>query len=64
MQIYIAVGNEHPIMEKDAKTLYKALKKSGKQNLNIYFEHLTKEDHATILHSSVYNAFKLLFGIK
>ncbi len=64
MQIYIAVGNEHPIMEKDAKTLYKTLKKSGKQNLNIYFEHLTKEDHATILHSSVYNAFKLLFGIK
>ena len=39
-------------------------KKSGKQNLNIHFEHLTKEDHATILHSSVYNAFKLLFGIK
>jgi|GEM_PF-3403352 len=64
MQNFIAVGDEHPIMEKDAKTLYKTLKKSGKSNLTIHFEHLTKEDHATILHTSVYNAFKLLFGKK
>ena len=44
MQIYLAVGKEHPTMVKDAKKLHKILKHSGKKNLEIHFEQLKKED--------------------
>ncbi len=64
MQIYLAVGKEHPTMVKDAKKLHKILKNSGKKNLEIHFEQLKKEDHATILHNAVYHAFQLLFSSK
>lgn len=61
-QIYIGVGaKEHPIMIKTATKLYKYIKHSKSSNLNVFFDKLKSEDHATILHRAVYNAFEKLY---
>lgn len=63
--IYISVGEkEHKIMQKDAKTLANLLLKSQKDKSNIHFAPLKDEDHATILHQSINEAFKKLFPVK
>ena len=51
-------------MEGDAKKIYKAILKSEKPGVKVYFKPLKKEDHATILHASIYEAFKVLFPRK
>jgi predicted alpha/beta superfamily hydrolase len=58
MQVYIAVGKEGKVMESDAKNLAKAIQKSGAKNVKLQFEYLPKEDHGTILHQAVGNAFE------
>lgn len=62
MKIYLAIGKEHPTMVKDAKKLHRLLGHADKKNLELHFEQLKKEDHATILHNAVYHAFYLLFS--
>lgn len=62
--VYISVGTEGKIMEGDAAGLVSALKKSGKKNLQVDFVPLPKENHATILHNSVYEAFKIWYPSK
>ncbi|MGL5888559.1 MAG: alpha/beta hydrolase, partial [Bacteroidia bacterium] len=57
-KIYVSVGHEHRIMYRDAKALYKVLKKKLPQS-QVNFDHLPKESHATILHRSVYNALEI-----
>lgn len=64
MKVYIAVGKEHPTMVKDAKKLNKIVKHADKADLEIHFEQLKKEDHATILHNALYHAFTVLFAKK
>lgn len=64
LQVYISVGTEGKIMENDTKNLVKALNMAGKKNLKIDFVPLPKENHATILHQSVYEAFKILYPYK
>lgn len=57
--VYIAVGGKEPkIMQKDAATLAKVLSKYQK----VTFNKMKKEDHATILHNSIYDAFYHLFA--
>jgi predicted alpha/beta superfamily hydrolase len=63
-QVYISVGSEGKIMEEDAAGIVKALKNSGKKNLKVDFVPLPKENHATILHQSVYEALNILFPYK
>lgn len=59
--VYIAAGkNELKIMQAEAKKLYDILSKSGKVNTVAKFL-LMEEDHATILHNSIYQGFKLIF---
>lgn len=58
MQVYIAVGKEGKVMEGDAKNLAKAIRKTGAKNVTLQFEYLPKEDHGTILHTAVGNAFE------
>lgn len=58
--VYVAVGKEHPIMIKDAKKLAAELKKFPK-NIKTDFEYFEKDNHATILHNSLYQAFLLEF---
>jgi len=63
--VYISVGKgEHPTMVKDANEIYKILKESGKKNLKTDFKLMTEDNHATILHKSIYEGFLNLFPYK
>ncbi|WP_163517474.1 alpha/beta hydrolase [Gelidibacter japonicus] len=62
--VYVSVGAEGEIMEREAKSLAELLKNSGKPNLNSEFLFLSNENHATILHQSVNDTFKLMFPYK
>ena len=66
--IYIGVGKEGltptevpRVMEVDANLLADKLKKSRSKNVNVFFDYLPLENHATILHQAVSNSFKLLY---
>ncbi|WP_394673944.1 alpha/beta hydrolase [uncultured Chryseobacterium sp.] len=60
--IYISVGKgEHPVMIKDAEDLYHVLKKAGKKNWTVEYKMMETDNHATILHRSLYEGLvKLL----
>lgn len=60
--IYISVGKgEHPVMVKDAEDLYDVLKKSGKKNWTVEYKMMETDNHATILHRSLYEGLVKLF---
>lgn len=66
--IYIGVGKEgltpgdHPrVMEVDANLLADKLKAGKNANVSVYFDYLPQEDHATIGHQAVSNAFRMLY---
>lgn len=60
--IYISVGKgEHPVMVKDAEDLYDVLKKSNKKNWTIEYKMMETDNHATILHRSLYEGLVKLF---
>ena len=67
--IYIGVGKEgltsikNPhVMEVDANVLADKIKSSNNKHVNVYFDYLPLENHATIMHQAVFNAFKLLYA--
>lgn len=62
--IYIAVGEEGPIMKRVAKNLYETLKKKQKNTTKIYYQFLENQDHGDALHLAVYGAFEALFSEK
>jgi predicted alpha/beta superfamily hydrolase len=62
--VYVSVGSEGSIMEKGAKRIARVLQNGGKNGLKVDFVFLPKENHATILHESVYQAFKILYPYK
>lgn len=69
--IYIGVGKEgsidgskNHIMEKDARLLAKKLKNGASQTVNVFFNYLPDEDHATVTHQAVFNAFRVLYPKK
>ena len=64
LQVFITAGSEEKIMEDDAKGIADVLQKSNKKNLKVDFVPLPKENHATILHQAVYEAFKILYPYK
>ncbi|RNI22493.1 alpha/beta hydrolase [Rufibacter latericius] len=64
--IYIGVGKEGlspgdipHVMEVDANLLVEKLKNKNKQ-VNVYFDYLPLEDHATITHQAIFNALRML----
>ncbi len=64
--IYIGVGKEGlaptkipRVMEVDANFLADKIKNLNTRNINVYFDYLPQENHATIMHQAVFNAFKL-----
>jgi predicted alpha/beta superfamily hydrolase len=68
--VYIGVGKEgltstvRPrVMEVDANLLADKLKMSKSKTLQVYFDYLPQEDHATILHQAVFNAFRVLYPV-
>lgn len=66
-EIYIGVGKEgltpteNPrVMEVDANLLAEKLEQLKFKNVKVIFDYLPQENHATIMHQAVLNAFKLL----
>lgn len=66
--VYIAVGKEGitptdppRVMEVDANLLYDKLKQSNSTSLQVNFEYLPLENHASIMHQAVFNAFHYLY---
>lgn len=53
--VYVSVGRgEHPVMIKDAEAWYDVLKKANKKNWTIEYKMMETDNHATILHRSLY----------
>ncbi len=59
--VYLSVGTEGKEMEEAAAGLAYAISRSGKKNLKFHFVPLPDENHATILHNSIYEALKILY---
>jgi uncharacterized protein len=51
-------------MEVDANLLAEKLKARKSKNLHVHFDYLPAEDHATIGHQAIFNAFRLIFKQK
>ncbi|AMM50786.1 esterase [Rufibacter sp. DG15C] len=69
-EVYIGVGKEGltpsdtpRVMEVDANLLYEKLRGAKNNQLTVYFDYLPQEDHATITHQAVFNAFRLLYPL-
>ena len=61
---YISVGTEGNVMESEATKIFELLKKANKNHLKTDFKFLPNENHASILHQSINEGFKLLFPLK
>ncbi|WP_209389913.1 alpha/beta hydrolase [Chryseobacterium sp. RR2-3-20] len=60
--IYISVGKgEHPVMVKDAENFFDVLKKANKKNWTLEYKMMETDNHATILHRSLYEGLVKLF---
>lgn len=69
-KIYIGVGKEGltpttpaRVMEVDANLLAEKLQETKSKSVNVYFDYLPLENHATIMHQAVSNAFRLLYPV-
>jgi hypothetical protein len=51
-------------MVKDAEDLYDVLKKSNKKNWTVEYKMMETDNHATILHRSLYEGLVKLFPIR
>jgi predicted alpha/beta superfamily hydrolase len=67
--VYIGVGKEGlagtkipHVGEVDANVLADKIKNTKSKNVNVYFDYLPQEDHATISHQAIFNALKILFA--
>lgn len=66
--IYIGTGKEGlapteipHVMEVDANLLAEKLMTSKSKNVKVFFDYLPQEDHATVTHQAVFNAFRILY---
>jgi len=69
--IYIGVGKEGSIdgskdhiMEEDAKKLENKIKHGKSKSVKVVFNYLPEEDHSTVTHQAVFNAFRMLYPVK
>jgi predicted alpha/beta superfamily hydrolase len=61
-KVFVAVGEEGKVMKDDAKKLAELATKA--KDLTVNFEFFEKEDHATILHSSIYQTLLKMYPKK
>ncbi|NHM06191.1 alpha/beta hydrolase [Flavobacterium sp. CYK-4] len=66
--VYIGVGKEGlaptalpRVMEVDANLLVEKINKMENKKINIHFDYLPQEDHATIMHQAISNAFRVIY---
>lgn len=62
--IFIAVGKEGSVMEGDARKLVEILKRKTNPLIKVHFSYFSKENHATIMHQAVYEAFGIFSATK
>ncbi|MEZ5055802.1 MAG: alpha/beta hydrolase-fold protein [Saprospiraceae bacterium] len=63
--VYVSVGaDEHKIMRKDAKALYQKLKESLPSKTRLIFNKMKEENHASILHNSIYEGLEILYPME
>ncbi len=67
-EVYIGVGKEGltpgiapRVMEVDANLLAEKIRSTKSRNVKVHFDYLPSEDHATVAHQAVFNAFRLLY---
>jgi predicted alpha/beta superfamily hydrolase len=67
--LYIGVGKEGlapsdipHVMEVDANLLAEKIKSTKRKKVKVYFDYLPQEDHATVGHQALFNAFRLLYN--
>jgi uncharacterized protein len=68
LTIYIAVGKEGltptlkpRVMEVDANLLAEKIRVVKNKNMEVHLDYLPLENHATIMHQAVFNAFRILY---
>ncbi len=68
VDVYIGVGKEGlaptekpHVMEVDANLLAEKLRGTKSKSVTVHFDYLPQEDHATIAHQAIFNAFRLLY---
>lgn len=68
--IYIGVGKEGltpttpaRVMEVDANLLAEKIQTTKSKSVKVHFDYLPQENHATIMHQAVSNAFRLLYPV-
>ncbi|MEO7176668.1 MAG: alpha/beta hydrolase-fold protein [Saprospiraceae bacterium] len=66
--VYIGVGDEGfaPVttthnMQAEATTLFDKLSQNESGHVKVYYDYLPQEDHATISHQAIFNAFRMLY---
>lgn len=59
LTIYIAVGKEGKVMEKDAQKLYHKVKKEGNCT-SFHFKYFKQHDHGDVLHQAVYHGLTVI----
>lgn len=60
--VYVSVGKgEHKVMIKDAEDFYNILQKSKKKNWTVEYKMMETDNHATILHRSLYEGLVKMF---
>jgi len=71
LQVYIGVGKEGPgpgqtphVMEADANLLAEKIKHTKSKTVQVYFDYLPAENHATVGHQAVFNALRILYPLK
>ena len=62
--IFVAVGKEGEIMEREAKGLYDKLEALNNENTILYFKFLEDQSHGDALHLAVYSAFEKVFYVE
>ena len=63
--VYVSVGKgEDTIMRREAHQLYTLLQKADKPTIKTVFKLMTEDNHATILHRSIYEGLLHLFPYK
>lgn len=60
--VYVSLGKEHPVMQEVADKLVEAIRGGNNKNIRLIYKPMPEEDHATILHRAVYQAFVELYG--
>ncbi|MCC6815725.1 MAG: alpha/beta hydrolase [Saprospiraceae bacterium] len=68
LSIYIGVGKEgltpgldSHVMEVDANLLFDKIKQGKSKTIKVFFDYLPSENHATVTHPAVFNAFRILY---